>query len=395
MKNLPVIILKQGKERSLKRFHPWVFSGAVKSTDIDLKEGDVVEIHSEKGEYLATAHFQSGSIVAKAFSFQKIVADYTFWKEKIYHAYLLRCDLGLTNNTHTNCYRLIHGEADGLPGLIIDWYNGTAVVQARSLGIHNIKEFIINALIEIYKGNLKAIYYKSGDLIGKATGLSVEDGYLYGCKTDGIVLENDCSLFIDWESGQKTGFFIDQRDNRQLLSAYSKNKSVLNTFCYSGGFSVYALKSGASYVHSVDSSAAAIELTEKNAGLNGYNEKNHKSYVSDVKSFLNVADSEYDIIILDPPAYAKNINNRHHAVIGYKNLNLLSMKRIKKGGLLFTFSCSQVIDRSLFTSTITAAALESGRNISILHHLSQPPDHPVSIYHPEGEYLKGLVLKFD
>lgn len=395
MKNLPVIILKQGKEHSLKRFHPWVFSGAVKCADPDLKEGDIVEILSEKGEYLATAHLQSGSIVAKVFSFQRIAAGYDFWKEKIHHAYLLRHDLGLTENIHTNCYRLVHGEADGVPGLIIDWYNDTAIVQVRSLGIHNIKEFIVHALMEIYKSNLRAVYYKSGELIGKATGLSVEDGYLFGNKTDGIVFENDCSFFIDWESGQKTGFFIDQRDNRQLLSAYSKNKSVLNTFCYSGGFSVYALKSGASFVHSVDSSATAIELTEKNTGLNGFNENSHKSYVADVKSFLNDADSEYDIIILDPPAFAKNIKNRHHAIIGYKNLNLLAMKKIKKGGLLFTFSCSQAIDRSLFTSTVTAAALESGRNMVILHHLSQPPDHPVSIYHPEGEYLKGLVLRFD
>jgi len=395
MKNLPVITLKQGKEHSLKRFHPWVFSGAVKSVDPNLKEGDIVEIFSEKGEYLATAHLQSGSIVAKVFSFQRIVTGYDFWKEKIKHAYLLRRDLGLTESIHTNCYRLVHGEADGIPGLIIDWYNGTAVVQVRSLGIHNIKELIVNALMEIYKSNLNAVYYKSGDLMGKATGLSVEDGYLYGTKTEGIVLENDCRFFINWESGQKTGFFVDQRDNRQLLSTYSKNKTVLNTFSYSGGFSVYALKSGASFVHSVDSSATAIELTEKNTGLNGFNENNHKSYVADVKTFLNNTDSEYDIIILDPPAFAKNIKNRHHAVIGYKNLNLLAMKKIKKGGLLFTFSCSQAIDRSLFTSTVTAAALESGRNMVILHHLSQPPDHPVSIYHPEGEYLKGLVLKFD
>jgi len=395
MKNLPVIVLKQGKEHSLKRFHPWVFSGAVKSADSHINEGDIVEIFSEKGEYLATAHFQSGSIIAKIFSFYRVTADYNFWKDKIYHAFLLRLDIGLVENQHTNCYRLVHGEADGLPGLIIDWYNGTAVVQSRSLGIHNLKDDIVNALIEIYKNKLKAVYYKGGDLIGKATGLSVDDGYLFGRKTESIVFENDCSFFIDWESGQKTGFFIDQRDNRKILSAYANNKSVLNTFCYSGGFSIYALKSGASSVHSVDSSATAIELTEKNTGLNGFNESNHKAYIADVKTFLNTAESEYDIIILDPPAFAKNIKNRHHAVIGYKNLNLQAMKKIKKGGLLFTFSCSQAIERSLFISTVTAAALETGRNMVILHHLSQPPDHPVSIYHPEGEYLKGLVLKFD
>ena len=290
MKNFPSIFLKPGKEHSLKRFHPWVFSGAISRADAGLQDGDIAEIFSDKGEYLATAHLQTGSIVAKAFAFDRSFPDKAFWNEKLKRAFLLRQSLGLTESKTTNCYRLVHGEADGLPGLIIDWYNGTAVVQVRSLGIHNIRDFIVEELVEIYKEKLKAVYYKSGELIEKASGIAVEDGYLFGNKTDGLVLENGCAFFIDWESGQKTGFFIDQRENRHLLGMYSKNKTILNTFCYSGGFSVYALKAGADEVHSVDSSATAIELTKKNIILNGFNDNSHKSYVADVKSFLSKSD---------------------------------------------------------------------------------------------------------
>lgn len=391
----PALILKPGKEHSLKRFHPWVFSGAVQKADPLTSDGDIVEVLSHKGEFLGLAHYHTGSIIAKVFSFSKVIPDKQFWLGKIKNAFILRQGLYLTDNRQTNCYRLVHGEGDGLPGLIIDWYNGTAVVQARSLGMHNIREIITGSLIEIYKGLLRSVYYKSSDLIGRNSGLNIEDGYLYGNKSENIITENDHQFFVDWETGQKTGFFIDQRENRKALSFYAKDKSILNTFCYSGGFSVYALQAGASSVVSIDSSAAAIALTEKNIRLNGFSGENHNAVITDVKDFLNKTGENFDIIVLDPPAYAKNISNRHHAVIGYKNLNLQAMKKIKKGGLLFTFSCSQAIDRQLFTSTVTAAAIETGRNITILQHLSQPADHPVSIYHPEGEYLKGLVLLID
>lgn len=395
MKSFPTLILKPGKEHSLKRFHPWVFSGAVQKADTTISDGDIVEILSHNGEFLGLGHYHTGTIVTKVFSFVKTETGSDFWYGKIEKAYQLRQRLKLTDQPETNCYRLVHGEGDGLPGLIIDWYNGTAVIQSRSLGMSNIKEIIADALHEIYQDKLKSVYYKSSELIGRNSEEKTEDGYLSGSRTEGIVTENGHQLYVDWETGQKTGFYIDQRENRKALSFYAKDKSILNTFCYSGGFSVYALKAGASSVVSVDSSASAIALTEKNIVLNGLSEKNHNAVIADVKDFLNKTEEKFDIIVLDPPAYAKNISNRHHAVIGYKNLNLQAIRKIKKGGILFTFSCSQAIDRQLFESTVTAAAIETGRNITILQHLSQPADHPVSIYHPEGEYLKGMVLMID
>ena len=388
------VTLTSGKDHSLYRFHPWVFSGAIKKFSDDVKEGDVVEVYSSQNEFLGMGHFQIGSIAVRMFSFTQVTPDYNFWKSKIQAAYNFRKQLNLVNNPYTNCYRLFFAEGDGLPGFIIDFYNGTAVFQSYSIGMHLIKNEFVKALKEIMGDTLIAVFDKSEETMPKQASVKAANGYLYkkdeSIPINTIALENNNKFYVDWEGGQKTGFFLDQRENRKLLANYSKDKVVLNTFCYTGGFSVYAANVGAKEVHSTDISKKAIELTDKNIELN--NIKNHQSFAVDTFEFLKHKENIYDIIVLDPPAFAKHQNVKHNAIMGYKRLNYEAIKQIKSGGLLFTFSCSQVIDKNTFNSTVMAAAIEAGRNVRVLHHLSQPPDHCVNIFHPEGEYLKGLVV---
>jgi len=391
------VILSKGKDHSVKRFHPWVFSGAIRKINGDVKEGDVVEIYNAENEFLGMGHYQIGSIAVRMFSFTKVETDFNFWKSKLQKAYDFRTQLNLTHNPSTNCYRLFFGEGDGLPGFIIDMYNGTAVLQSHSIGAHYLKPIIVDSLKEIYGNHLMAVYDKSSETMPKQGPATPDNGYLYkkddSITGETIALENNNKFYVDWESGQKTGFFLDQRENRELLGHYSKDKVVLNTFCYTGGFSVYAANAGASMVHSTDISKKAIDLTERNITLN--NIKNHESYAVDTFEFLKHKDNTYDIIVLDPPAFAKHQSAKHNAIMGYKRLNYEAIKQIKPGGLLFTFSCSQVVDKNVFNSTVMAAAIEAGRNVRVLHHLSQPPDHCVNIFHPEGEYLKGLVVHIE
>jgi 23S rRNA (cytosine1962-C5)-methyltransferase len=390
------IILNNGKDQSVRRFHPWVFSGAIKKINGEVKEGDIVEVYSSQQELLGMGHFQIGSIAVRMFSFEQVTPDYAFWKSKIQKAYDFRKQLNLTNNSSTNCYRVCFGEGDGLPGFIIDFYNGTAVFQTHSIGVHLIKEQFVKALREVMGETLKAVYDKSEDTMPKNAPIKAPNGYLWRSPDhaeETIALENNHRFYVDWEGGQKTGFFLDQRDNRQLLGHYSKDKMVLNTFCYTGGFSVYAAREGAKMVHSTDISKKAIDLTDRNIQLNGI--RNHESFAVDTFEFLKHKENTYDIIVLDPPAFAKHQNVKHNAIMGYKRLNYEAMKQIKSGGLLFTFSCSQVVDKNTFNSTVMAAAIDAGRTVRVLHHLSQPPDHCVNIFHPEGEYLKGLVVHIE
>lgn len=392
MQEIPKIILKTKKDEAIKRFHPWVFSGAIKKIYGNVWEGCIVEVYSNKDEFLAVGHYSDGSIAVRIFSFDKIIPDESFWKSKVQAAYNLRHLLKLTNSDSTNVYRLIHAEGDGLPGLIVDYYNGTAVIQAHSVGMHKVRMLITEALQQVYGEKLLAVYYKSSETLPKIHEVQDTEGYLYFKEKFEFVTENGSKFKIDWEKGQKTGFFIDQRENRKLLAKYSYGKKVLNTFCYSGSFSVYALFAGANIVHSVDSSKKAIDMTEKNVEINGFSGPKHKSFSQDTLEYLATTEEKYDVIILDPPAYAKHQNVKHNAVQGYKRLNAKALEIIQSGGILFTFSCSQVVDRRLFEATIVAAAIQSKRKVKILHHLSQPADHPVSAFHPEGEYLKGLVL---
>jgi 23S rRNA (cytosine1962-C5)-methyltransferase len=392
MKNYPIIQLKKEKERSVQRFHPWIFSGALQSFDTNLKDGDVVEVLDFKKNFLCIGHFYHGSIAVKILSFENKVVDQGFWNNKIKQAFLLRKTLGFIENKNTNCFRLIHAEGDNCPGLIIDIYDTTAVIQCHSIGmhkaIHGIKEAIENEVPFI-----DTIYDKSAAYLPKEYADTIENIYLSGHPKEVIAKENNNHFLIDIEHGQKTGFFLDQRDNRNLLANYCKNKSVLNTYCYSGGFSVYALNNYAAEVISVDSSKTAMELVAKNIVLNFSNKNiNHHSFCDDVFHFFKISDLNFDVIILDPPAFAKNIAKRHNAVQAYKRLNAEGFKRINKGGILFTFSCSQVVDKELFYSTVMSAAIEANREVKILHYLSQPADHPINIFHPEGSYLKGLVL---
>ncbi|SIT80455.1 class I SAM-dependent rRNA methyltransferase [Pontibacter indicus] len=391
--SLTKLYLAKGKEHSLKRFHPWVFSGAIKRIEgSEPEEGDTVEVYSNQREFLGMGHWAPGSIAVRVFSFEQVEPDYTFWKRKVQQAYDYRKRLGLIDNPHTDVYRLVYAEGDGVPGLIVDIYKDTAVIQTHSVGMYSVREHIAKALQEIYGTKLKAVYDKSAESLPAKMPVQAQNGYLFGESSGGVVVtENEHQFFVDWESGQKTGFFIDQRENRELLARYVKDKSVLNTFCYTGGFSVYALNAGAKEVHSVDVSKKAIELTIKNGELSQAPER-HEAFAIDTFDFLKGKEDRYDVIVLDPPAFAKSQKVRHNAVMGYKRLNAEAMKRIKPGGILFTFSCSQVVDKYLFNNTVMAAAIEAGRNIKIMHHLTQPADHPISIFHPEGEYLKGLVL---
>jgi 23S rRNA (cytosine1962-C5)-methyltransferase len=386
------VVLKNKKAAAVQRFHPWVFSGAVKAIEGPVEDGEVVEVYQEDGSYLATGHYQDGSICVRIFSFEHIAVDQAFWNEKIAKALRLRQRLGLLDNAQTDCYRLINAEGDGLPGLIIDVYQYTAVVQCHSIGMHRALEQLVTALRTNYGDSLQAVYDKSAESLPTAYAAGVSNSYVYGQSEPGRVKENGYVFQVDWETGQKTGFFLDQRENRRLAGLYAQGEKVLNAFCYTGGFSVYSLGAGASRVDSVDSSRKAIELASLNASLNAASAEPHHVYAQDVAVFFKEADHDYGLMIVDPPAFAKSIAKRHNAVQAYKRLNTQAMSKIKPGGILFTFSCSQVVDRQLFQNTIVAAALEARRQVRVLHHLSQPPDHPVSIFHPEGSYLKGLVL---
>lgn len=387
--NYPQIILNKGKEFSMQRRHPWVFSGAIAKKDATLQDGDLVEVYSHKNEFLAIGYYAGGSIAVRIISFEKTSIDETFWFEKISKAWNYRQHLGILNEK-TNVCRLFFGEGDGVPGLILDYYAGHVVLQAHSWGVYMQKENIVNAIKKTLGTTLKSIYDKSAETLSKHHTGKTENSFLFGAEEEIIVKENNHLFKIDFIHGQKTGFFIDQRDNRQLLSDYCKDKNVLNTFSYTGGFSVYAAAAGATSVHSVDVSESAIQLCDKNVELN--NCKNHQSFAVDTFEFFKDKRDTYDVIVLDPPAFAKSRDSKHNAVIGYKRLNTLAMKLIKANGILFTFSCSGVVDKMLFYNTITSAALESGRNIKILHYLYQPADHPVTPYFSEGEYLKGMVL---
>jgi 23S rRNA (cytosine1962-C5)-methyltransferase len=390
------IQLKADKQHSIKRFHPWIFSGAIQSKPDDLIEGEIVNITDLKNNFLAIAHYASGSIAARIISFTDQKIDQNFWNGKIKSAYQVRKNIFTDGFTDTNSYRLVHAEGDQLPGLIIDIYNDTAIVQCHSIGMFKNIENIKVALLQVYENNLKSIYDKSSETLHRDKTHESKNNFIYGeTTTPSIILENKLKFYIDWVTGQKTGFFIDQRENRNLLAELCLNKKVLNTFCYSGGFTVYALAAGASKVVSVDSSQKALEMLEQNLLLNELDGSKHETVKADAVEYIKKIDSDFDIIILDPPAFAKNIHARHNAVQAYKRLNTEAIKRIKPGGILFTFSCSQVVDKLLFKNTIVSAAIEAGRNARILYHLQQPKDHPINIFHPEGEYLKGLVIEVD
>lgn len=390
--NYPKVILKSGKDQSARRYHPWIFSGAIKKIIGNVNEGDLVVVTDNKDEFLALGHYQIGSIAVRIISFEEKEIDKNFWTDKIVRAYKIRKDFGLAENENNNVYRLIHAEGDGLPGLIIDYYNGTAVLQMHSIGMYLNKENIIEALKEVYGDRLTAVYDKSESTIPFKSDINAKNGYVYGTPNEKLVLEYGNKYKVNWEEGQKTGFFIDQRESRKLLSQYSKDKAVLNVFGYTGGFSVSAMQGGAKLVHTVDSSKMAIELTNENIGLNFEDTSRHEAFAVDAFEFLNDIDNKYDIIILDPPAFAKHHNVLSNALQGYKRLNAKAIEKIKPGGLIFTFSCSQVVSKENFRKSIFVAAANTGRNVRILHQLSQPIDHPINIYHPEGEYLKGLVI---
>lgn len=388
---MTTIVLKPKKEESLLRFHPWVFSGAIQKIEGKPAEGDMVEVLDCNRNYLATGHYQIGSIAVRIVSFHQEEINDAFWKSKIQKAYSLRSAIGLVADNN-NTYRLIHGEGDSLPGLIIDVYDDTAVMQAHSVGMHYIRETIARAIVEVIP-TVKNVYYKSETTLPFKAPVQPEDGYLIGKDSQKYTAKENGLLFnVDWLRGQKTGFFVDQRDNRALLERYAAGKSVLNMFCYTGGFSVYAMRGGANLVHSVDSSAKAIELTNKNVELNFPNDSRHASFAEDAFKYLNANEHKYDVIILDPPAFAKHRDALRNALKGYKRLNAKGFEAIKPGGIMFTFSCSQVVTKEQFRLAVFSAAAETGRNVRILHQLTQPADHPVNIYHPEGEYLKGLVL---
>lgn len=386
------VILKAKRAAAVERFHPWVFSGAIKNIEGNVEDGDVVEVYKADGTYLATGHYQEGSITVRLFSFQQVEPDQEFWNTRIAQALQYRRQLGLAANPQTNCYRLAHAEGDGLPGLIIDIYDKTAVVQCHSIGMHREMEKVSQALQYNFGGQLEAIYDKSAETLPSQYAESVENRYVFGQGAPGPVREYGHAFQVDWEKGQKTGFFLDQRENRRLAGQYARDKKVLNAFCYSGGFSIYALQAGARLVDSVDTSKKAIGLAEANVALNGLPPERHRAHAQDVLDFLKSSDGDYELMIVDPPAFAKSLKKRHQAVQGYKRLNALAMSRLQPGGILFTFSCSQVVDQALFYNTIVAAALESGRRARVMHQLSQPADHPVSLFHSEGSYLKGLVL---
>ena len=386
------VYLKAGKEESLKRFHPWVFSGAIARIEGEPEEGEIVDVYTSKKEFIACGHFQIGSIAVRVLTFRQEEINRDFWKRRLEVALDLRRSLNLVDNPENNTYRLVHGEGDNLPGLIIDVYGQTAVMQAHSAGMHVYRMEIAEALSEVMGDIVKNIYYKSETTLPFKADLGPENGFIKGGSPENVALENGLKFHVDWLKGQKTGFFVDQRENRHLLECYSKGRNVLNMFCYTGGFSFYAMRGGANLVHSVDSSAKAIDLTNQNVELNFPGDARHQAFAEDAFKYLDRMGDQYDLIILDPPAFAKHRDALRNALRGYSKLNAKAFEKIKPGGILFTFSCSQVVDKKDFRNAVFTAAAQSGRSVRILHQLTQPGDHPVNIYHPEGEYLKGLVL---
>ncbi|MFA5533852.1 MAG: class I SAM-dependent rRNA methyltransferase [Mariniphaga sp.] len=385
------VVLKSGKDQSLRRFHPWVFSGAIQSISPDVAEGDLVAVYSNQDEFLGIGHYQIGSIAIRLVSFHEVEPGYAFWKNKIQKAWDLRRSSGFGGSSETDVFRLIHAEGDGLPGLIVDYYNGTAVIQMHSVGMYFIRDELVQAIREVLGDKLDAVYDKSENTLPFKADISPQDGLIYGNPLNNVVSEHGLRFKVNWQTGQKTGFFIDQRENRLLVQKYALNRDVLNMFGYTGGFSVYALKGGARLVHTVDASAGAIELANENVALN-FSNGSHQSFVADGFEFLKNIQDKYDLIILDPPAFAKHLKTLPQALRGYKRINTRAFEQIRSGGILFTFSCSQVVAKDRFRETVFSAAAIAGRSVRILHQLSQPEGHPVDIYHPEGEYLKGLVL---
>lgn len=386
------IFLKRGKEESLKRFHPWIFSGAIHHIDEGIKEGETVRVITAAGEFIAVGHYQIGSIAVRVLSFEDIEINTDFWCERLQSALDVRIGVGIADSPTNNTYRLVHGEGDYLPGLVIDCYGSTAVMQAHSVGMHVCRNEICQALVQVMGDRIANVYYKSETTLPYKADLHQENGFLVGGDASNVAMENGLKFHIDWLRGQKTGFFVDQRENRSLLEQYAKGKSVLNMFCYTGGFSVYAMRGDAKQVHSVDSSAKAIELTNDNVALNFPGDARHEAFCEDAFKYLDEHDQQYDLIVLDPPAFAKHRAALRNALKGYTRLNVKGLQRIKKGGILFTFSCSQVVTKDNFRNAVFTAAAQVGRKVRILHQLHQPADHPINIYHPEGEYLKGLVL---
>ena len=385
------VFLKKGKEESLKRFHPWVFSGAIAKMDNGVEEGDIVAVYSYSGEFIAMGHFQIGSITVRVLDFAQRDIDADFFFDRLQKAFDLHKSIGLIRPDN-NAFRLVHGEGDFLPGLVVDVYDRTAVVQAHSPGMHFARNIIADALLRIADGLIKNVYYKSETTLPYKAQLDPQNDYIVGGFETNVAVENGLKFHVDWLKGQKTGFFVDQRDNRSLLEHYANGRSVLNMFCYTGGFSFYAMRGNAKLVHSVDSSAKAIQLTNENVELNFPGDPRHQAFAEDAFKFLNNMDDKYDLIILDPPAFAKHKSALKNALIGYRKLNAKAFEKIRPGGILFTFSCSQAVSKEQFRLAVFSAAAMSGRRVRILHQLTQPSDHPINIYHPEGEYLKGLVL---
>ena len=397
MSKLACVHLRRGKEESLLRRHPWVFSGAIDHIaegDKALAEGDVVDVITKGGEFIARGHYQIGSIAVRVLTFEEEAIDARWWEERIAHAKALRESLGMVNNADTTCYRLVHGEGDLLPGLVVDVYGRTAVVQCHSVGMYHSRLLIAEAIRKAYGDEIEAIYDKSSQTLPFKADLGAIDGYLWGRSEnpDAVVLENGLKFKVNWEEGQKTGFFIDQRVNRDLVRQYSRGRKVLNTFCYTGGFSVAALAGGAREVVSIDLSERAVKLADENVRLNFGDEAKHEAIACNAVEYLKDIDSDYDLIILDPPAFAKHHKVLGNALQGYKKINARALQKIRPGGILFTFSCSQAVSRELFRTTIFTAAAIAGRKVRIIGQLTQPADHPINIYHPEGEYLKGLVV---
>ncbi len=383
------IRLRRSKEESLLRFHPWVFSGAIQSVDEGIEEGDIVRVVTSDGRFIAVGHYQEGSIAVRVLTFSDVPIDDRFWASRLQSALNMRVAIGLADSPVSNAYRLVHGEGDLLPGLIIDVYGKTAVMQAHSIGMHLCRKEIAAQLVNVMGSRIENVYYKSETTLPY---MEPENGFLYGGSDDNIALENGLKFYVDWLRGQKTGFFVDQRENRSLLEQYAHGRRVLNMFCYTGGFSFYAMRGGAALVHSVDSSAKAVELTNRNVELNFPGDQRHQAFCEDAFKFLEKTEGAYDLIILDPPAFAKHRGALHNALKGYTRLNQKAFQMIQPGGILFTFSCSQVVTKDHFRNAVFTAAALARRKVRILHQLHQPADHPVNIYHPEGEYLKGLVL---
>ena len=389
---IKTIQLKKGKEESLKRFHPWIFSGAILRMDEGIEEGELVKVVTFDREFVAIGHYQIGSIAVRILSFSDVNIDQEFWRSRLKAALDMRVAIGIADNPTNNTYRLVHGEGDLLPGLIIDCYGKTAVMQAHSVGMHVERLHVCEALRSVMGSRVEHVFYKSETTLPFKAELGQQDGFLYGGSDDNVAVENGLKFHVDWLKGQKTGFFVDQRENRSLLEKYAKNRSVLNMFCYTGGFSVYAMRGGAKLVHSVDSSAKAVELTKANVELNFPSDDRHAAFCDDAFKYLDAHDAQYDLVVLDPPAFAKHRAALRNALKGYTRLNVKGLERIKPGGILFTFSCSQVVTKENFRNAVFTAAAQSKRKVRILHQLHQPADHPINIYHPEGEYLKGLVL---